>query len=96
MNNQFIKKDVYNGCGCFCLEHLHRYTFFSDPDETTLYLSVLLNKRPWYARLWHSMLYLFGKNPKWGYFESHMQDIENVGNIKGILFKFINESNIRK
>lgn len=54
---------------CSCGDVRHQIVFTFDPDSNIVYMSVLLNKLPWYKRLIYGIKYIFGYQCKYGAFE---------------------------
>lgn len=73
----------YFECECYSDEHALKFTF--DPDDGELYLSVFLQKRPFFKRLWAAIKYVFGYKSKYGDFESGTvfkpEDLEKLANL---------------
>lgn len=79
-NNSF--EEAYIECQCNHFDHLARLTLISDGD---LSLTVRLNPRRWYHRLWLAVRFVFGNVSPYGHYDELLLKVEQYDTIRDLL-----------
>ena len=84
-------KHKYVECACSSSEHTIRFTYFEDDQE--IYIETQLKKGPWYKRLYIGLLYILGRESKYGHWEETMLDSSKIRELHNFLHetKAVNE-----
>lgn len=83
-------------CQCISCEHTLRFMYFEEELETekhisqtaNLYLTIQLDKYPWYKRIWMGIKYIFGYRCKYGYYNEWIMHPDDIPRLKALLDKF--------
>lgn len=83
----------YIECDCNSNEHVLRFTIDLDENDEYpmphVYTSLFLNQyRPWYARIWVALKYVFGYNCKYGHWDCTSLAVDKVNNLRDLLNQF--------
>lgn len=80
-----MTEPVYFECRCHSPEHLLRLWLDEDPEFPCVYLSVFLDNRPWYGRLWNGIKYILGYKCRYGHFDEFILRPQDCERLIGIL-----------
>lgn len=71
---------------CTCKHATHTLRFTLDPDDGELYVEVQLRQyRRWHERLWMAVMYVFGHQSRYGYYDCTVLDVASYDRLHCLL-----------
>lgn len=82
----------YYDCSCHSSDHTLRFTLHEEHmgDEPALYSDVqLCQYRPWYARIWPAIKYVFGYECRYGHWDCFLFEKETAIRMRDLLNRYL-------
>lgn len=84
--------EQYFSCACSAMEHTVRLTYYDDD----FFLEIFLDNGTFWNRLVNGIKYIFGFKSKYGHFGSWLLRREDVGRLKEMLEKYLEDSEVAR